>query len=241
MPPTLARSLMEPDFVETAWRSRWAMAAREDVVAGAAAGEQSPVSLATRLSHPENKKEHLVNRVPQYYYYRRSPYRGGRSPPRRRSRSGGRGGRSRSRWTILANMIHSNFFYPPRSPRRSRRSPSYRSVSRGRDRSKSRSPPPKKRSRWHIVSVIHRSTGIRDLREISQQLIVGLLLQETLAASPDQDLVPALNRWQLDLQLEILYFITWGFVLTVTWKIMVIIVQQLRAPSLSIWSFIFIE
>jgi|ERR1712062_419025 len=60
----------------------------------------------------------------------RSPYRGGRSPPRRRSRSGGRGGRSRSR-----------------SPRRSRRSPSYRSVSRGRDRSKSRSPPPKKRSR----------------------------------------------------------------------------------------------
>merc|ERR1719490_739682 len=60
----------------------------------------------------------------------RSPYRGGRSPPRRgrsRSRSGGRG-RSRS-------------------PRRSRRSPSYRSVSRGRDRSKSRSAPPKKRSR----------------------------------------------------------------------------------------------
>merc|ERR1719440_1476382 len=49
----------------------------------------------------------------------RSPYRGGRSPPRRRSRS----------------------------PRRSRRSPSYRSVSRGRDRSKSRSPSPKKRSR----------------------------------------------------------------------------------------------
>merc|ERR1719432_216894 len=62
----------------------------------------------------------------------RSPYRGGRSPPRRgrsRSKSGGRG-RSRS-------------------PRRSRRSPSYRSVSRGRDRSrdrsKSRSAPPKKR------------------------------------------------------------------------------------------------
>ena len=48
---------------------------------------------------------------------------------------------------ILADMIRSNFFYPPRSPRRSRRSPSYRSVSRGRDRSKSRSPPPKKRSR----------------------------------------------------------------------------------------------
>ena len=77
----------------------------------------------------------------------------------------------------------------------------------------------------------HRSTGIIDIREISQQLLVGLLLQETLAASPDQDLVPALNHWQLDLQLEMLYFITWGFVLTVTWKIMVIIVQQLKNPK----------
>ena len=41
-----------------------------------------------------------------------------------------------------------------RSPRRSRRSPSYRSVSRGRDRSKSRSAPPKKRSRWISSSLV---------------------------------------------------------------------------------------
>ena len=54
------------------------------------------VSQAIRLSYPENKKESINI---QYYYFRRSPYRGGRSPPRRRSRSGGRGGRSRSRWT----------------------------------------------------------------------------------------------------------------------------------------------
>ena len=52
--------------------------------------------------NPENKKEHIVDWVHQYYYYRRSPYRGGRSPPRRRSRSGGRGGRSRSRWTMTS-------------------------------------------------------------------------------------------------------------------------------------------
>merc|ERR1711994_797373 len=73
--------------------------------------------------------------------------------------------------------------------------------------------------------------------EAHQRRGAGLLLQETLAASPDQDLVPALNHWQLDFLLEMLYFITWGFVLTVTWKIMVIIVQQLRTPRFEYMKF----
>ena len=93
-------------FVETVWRSRWAMVARGDVEAAvaaeAAAGEDSFLLLSMACWV-------LYISVRMTFYSsvntnRRSPYRGGRSPPRRgrsRSKSGGRG---RSRWAFLLSL-----------------------------------------------------------------------------------------------------------------------------------------
>ena len=195
------------------------------------------VSLATRLSYPERKRAPS----PSILLFSQEPIQRRKEPTKEEEQERRPRRKEQEQVGILADMIHSNFFIHP-GAQGGAAGARLTGVWAGEGTGASRGAHHPRRGAGDTSSVLFiDQLESRDIWEISQQLLVGLLLQETLAASPDQDLVPALNHWQLDLQLEMLYFITWGFVLTVTWKIMVIIVQQLRTPSLSIWSFILIE